>query len=301
MSDCGRHAVTVIAFVGSVFSPYYAWSGRRDPEDHVAINVALYSAGRPRWAMTERDRASLERSTRSFRVGPSSLRWDDTGGLTLDFDEVALPFPGAGWLPGRIRGTIRLAPGMLTDTVFDVDHGGAHRWWPIAPSAGIDVTLAQGGPSWRGHGYLDSNWGVEPLETGFHRWDWARGRLSDGRTAILYDAACRSGLRRELALCIGRDGTLEHRSLPAARPLGRGAWGIKRFMHADGEGDARLLRSLEDGPFYTRAIVESRIWGERLTAMHETFSGDRFARTLVKAMLPFRMPRRRFRALDGDG
>ncbi|MCA1244006.1 carotenoid 1,2-hydratase [Stappia stellulata] len=292
MSDCGRHAVTVIAFVGSVFSPYYAWSGRQDPENHVAINVALYSAGRPRWAMTERGRAALNRSGASFRVGPSSLRWDDAGGLTLDFDEIALPFPGAGWLPGRIRGTIRLVPRGVTGTVFDIDDRGAHRWWPIAPAAGIEVDLARGGPSWRGHGYLDSNWGVEPLETGFRRWDWARGRLADGRTAILYDASCRSGTRRKLALCIGSDGTIEQRRLPKAWTLGRGTWGVERFMHADAQGDARVLRALEDGPFYTRAIVESRIWGEPVTAMHETFSGDRFARPLVKAMLPFRMPRR---------
>ena len=49
-SDDGRFGLTIIAFVGSVFSPYYAWRGRRDPLDHCAINVALYgrdaSAGR---------------------------------------------------------------------------------------------------------------------------------------------------------------------------------------------------------------------------------------------------------------
>ena len=27
LSDDGRHGLTIIAFVGSVFSPYYAWSG----------------------------------------------------------------------------------------------------------------------------------------------------------------------------------------------------------------------------------------------------------------------------------
>jgi carotenoid 1,2-hydratase len=46
----------VIAFVGSVFSPYYHWAGRRDPEDHVCINVALYRPGGNRWSMTERGR-----------------------------------------------------------------------------------------------------------------------------------------------------------------------------------------------------------------------------------------------------
>ena len=31
VSDDRRHGVAIIAFVGSVFSPYYAWAGRRDP------------------------------------------------------------------------------------------------------------------------------------------------------------------------------------------------------------------------------------------------------------------------------
>ena len=45
LSDDGAHALTIIAFIGSVFSPYYAWArqrGRGDPENHVAVNVALY-------------------------------------------------------------------------------------------------------------------------------------------------------------------------------------------------------------------------------------------------------------------
>jgi hypothetical protein len=56
LSDCGRYGLSVIAFVGSVFSPYYHWAGRRDPDDHVCINVALYRPGGNRWSMTERGR-----------------------------------------------------------------------------------------------------------------------------------------------------------------------------------------------------------------------------------------------------
>ncbi|WP_349359984.1 carotenoid 1,2-hydratase [Stappia sp.] len=282
----------MIAFVGSVFSPYYAWKGRRDPEDHVAINVALYSATGPRWAMTERGRASLLRDATTFRVGPSALHWSDAEGLTISFDELSLPFPGAGALPRRIAGTIRLKPDAVTGEVFDIDAAGRHRWWPIAPSARIEMEVARGGASWAGHGYLDSNWGTEGLEAGFRRWDWARGRLGDGRTAILYDATCRAGGRRELALSIGPDGTIDRRALPAAAPLGRGLWGVERFLHADAPQEARIARSLEDGPFYTRAVVDSRVWGEPMRGLHESFSGDRFARNLVKLMLPFRMPRR---------
>ncbi|MEL0162212.1 MAG: hypothetical protein VW842_04990, partial [Halieaceae bacterium] len=47
-SDCGRFGLTVIAFIGSVFSPYYFRSRRRAQvraEDHVSLNVILYGRG----------------------------------------------------------------------------------------------------------------------------------------------------------------------------------------------------------------------------------------------------------------
>ena len=33
LSDDGTKAVSVIAFIGSVFSPWYSWSGRKNPHD----------------------------------------------------------------------------------------------------------------------------------------------------------------------------------------------------------------------------------------------------------------------------
>ena len=63
LSDDGRHGLTLIAFIGSVFSPYYALArrrGRGDPQHHCALNVALYGAGGRGWAMTERGRGSLQ-------------------------------------------------------------------------------------------------------------------------------------------------------------------------------------------------------------------------------------------------
>ncbi len=47
LSDDGHYGITLIAFIGSVFSPYYAWSGRRSPDNHCALNVALYGRQRP--------------------------------------------------------------------------------------------------------------------------------------------------------------------------------------------------------------------------------------------------------------
>ncbi len=57
LSDDGAHGLTIIAFIGSVFSPYYAWARRHgpaDPANHCALNVALYGPRGKRWCMTER-------------------------------------------------------------------------------------------------------------------------------------------------------------------------------------------------------------------------------------------------------
>src|SRR5512138_334009 len=78
-SDDGKHGLTLIAFVGSVFSPFYAAARRRGAAaaiDHSAINVALYGQPR-RWAMTERGRAAIERTSDACRVGPSRMLWQD--------------------------------------------------------------------------------------------------------------------------------------------------------------------------------------------------------------------------------
>ncbi|MCY0152700.1 hypothetical protein OEG86_11175 [Hoeflea alexandrii] len=82
----------MIAFVGSVFSPYYHWAGRRDPDDHVCINVALYRPDGNRWSMTERGRRQTERNATSFQVGPSAIRREGAD-IIIDFDEVSVPRP----------------------------------------------------------------------------------------------------------------------------------------------------------------------------------------------------------------
>jgi len=85
----------MIAFVGSVFSPYYAWAQRRsksvDPENHCAINLAIYSPGNKRWTMTERSAASISRNQTDFVIGPSSLRWHGDH-LRVDIYEVTLNY-----------------------------------------------------------------------------------------------------------------------------------------------------------------------------------------------------------------
>eukprot|EP01035_Chromulina_nebulosa_P001147 gene1148-1551_t len=103
------HALVVIAFIGSVFSPYYAWAHRRaehqggaSPLNHCAVNVALYGPAKG-WAMTERGHRQLQRSATHLQIGPSQLRWVGDM-LELQLDETTTPWPR------RLRGTVRLHP-----------------------------------------------------------------------------------------------------------------------------------------------------------------------------------------------
>ena len=281
----------MIAFVGSVFSPYYAWSGRRDPEDHVSINICLYGP-RGAWAMTERGRADLTRDERHIRVGPSAMSWQD-GALVVEFDERAVP------LPRRLKGRLRLVPDVLNERDFPISDG--HRWRPVAPAARIELDAPDLGLSWSGHGYHDTNWGVEGLEYGFRRWDWSRARFPDATSAILYDVEPRGAPAHTLALRFGTDGVPRAFEPPPRASLGRGLWGVARKIQCEAGSEPELVRSLEDAPFYTRAEVRSRLLGHDVVSVHETLDGDRFGSRWVKGLLPFRMPRRARRHRPGGG
>jgi carotenoid 1,2-hydratase len=312
VSDDGRDALVVIGFVGSVFSPYYARARRTagpdgaDPLCHCAINVALYRDRRPLWTMTERGAAALVRHAGRLQVGRSAMRWRDDA-LEVDIDEWSVP------LPRRVRGRVRLVPRTTAGAPITLDRAGRHQWWPIAPLADVEVDFEQPRWRWRAAGYLDSNRGREPLERTFAQWHWARAHLGDGSCGVVYDTVERVGHGHDLRLAReddavdgrGRDGMTTSMALrlrdgfaPATLPplamhdLPRGAWGVARRMRADAGSKPRVVRSLEDGPFYTRSLVEARWHGRGVVAVHESLDLDRFVRPVVQAMLPFRMPRR---------
>jgi len=94
LSDDGAHGITIIAFLGTVFSPWYAFArrgGGGDPLNHCCMHVALY--GKPaRWAMTDRPRGALRRGADFLQIGPSAMRWDGTK-LVVDLAEVTAPGP----------------------------------------------------------------------------------------------------------------------------------------------------------------------------------------------------------------
>ena len=272
-----------------MFSPYYAWDGRRSPEDHVSINIGLYAPGAQRWTMTERGKTALHRDATSFTVGPSAMRWQD-GALTLDFDEVSLPWITTNLLPKRVSGSVTVRPATITDTVYDIDDAGHHKWWPIAPDARIAVDAD--GVQWQGHGYMDCNWGTRGLEEDFHRWDWSRGTLADGSAVILYDTQRRNGSHGLISIRFDKTGQATPFDAPPPVPVKRGLWGVDRAIACDPGHTPTVEKTLEDGPFYNRSVIRTRLSGQDATMMHESFSGDRFGSRIVKLMLPVRMPRR---------
>ena len=282
LSDDGQHGLTIIAFVGSVFSPYYAWSGRGDPLNHCAVNVALYGPRGHRWAMTERARGAVRREADVLTIGPSALAWDGQG-LTVAIDEITVPFPS------RLSGTVRIEPAGLNPHEFILDAKGRHVWRPIAPTARVVAQFSHPALSWRGSGYIDMNAGAEPLENGFNAWTWSRAGLGQG-AAVLYDADRCEGGRLSLALRFDASGGFQQVTPPPIVTLPKTGWRLDRHTRSD-DGAARVTRRFEDTPFYSRALVEAQLFGERAASVHESLSLRRFSNPIVRLMLPFRMPR----------
>jgi carotenoid 1,2-hydratase len=322
LSDDGRHALTIIAFIGSVFSPYYAAARREahakgthgaNPMDYCAINVALYEdVGQPVsqskadrshsrghwWAMTERASRHVSVSDTSFAVGPSALTWNGSQ-LVIDIDEVTVP------IPSRLRGQIVVEPYATFVESYPLDPAGQHHWRPIAPCSRVEVKMKQPGLTWGGTAYVDSNHGSAPLESAFCGWDWSRAKCTGRRkddgpaapTIVVYDIDRVDGTHLSLAkrfdISANGDGHISDFVAPHHSPLPRSGWRIPRSTACDAGAACTVIKTVEDAPFYARSIVSSSVKGADVIAVHESLSLERFSRRWVQTLLPFRMPRRR--------
>lgn len=287
LSADGRFGLSIIAFVGSVFSPYYALARRRgaaDPLNHCALNVALYGPGARRWSMTERGARHVAVERARFTIGPSALHWDGDG-LTIAIEEVGMPFPR------RISGTVRVRPRALTGLHVVLNPDGGHVWAPLAPLCDVEVALDAPALRWSGPGYLDMNRGDAPIAEGFIDWSWSRAPTQAG-AAVLYGGRRRDGSAFDLGWRFDAQGGATALAPPPLAALPTSGWRIARETRSDAGHPAQLVETYEDTPFYARSLVRSRLAGETATAMHESLSLDRFANPVVQMMLPFRMPRR---------
>ncbi|HJQ59350.1 MAG TPA: hypothetical protein VJ890_20760 [Vineibacter sp.] len=286
MSDDGLTGLVIIAFVGSVFSPYYARARRRNagnPLDHCAVNVALYSNGSKRWTMTERRQSSLHRSADVLAIGPSCLSWNGDS-LHISISETAVP------VPSSLRGAVRVFPAAIANHTVVLKSEGRHVWRPIAPTARVEVVLQSPALDWSGTGYVDTNHGDAPLETAFSDWSWSRAAMG-GEAAVLYDVRLRHGAPVSLALRFDRHGRAHDFAPPPLVRLPTTKWQVPRSTRADDGHVAKVLRTLEDAPFYARTAISTRLLGMPTVAVHESLSLNRFSREWVQMLLPFRMPR----------
>ncbi len=233
--------------------------------------------------MTERRRSSLHREASALTIGPSHLRWD-ADGLTATFDERTAP------LPARVRGTIRLTPTAPCSRTFTLDANGRHVWRPIAPRARVEVSLTHPARTWSGNGYFDSNAGSEPLENAFLGWNWSRAHLPD-ETRLFYDVDRLGGGFQALALRVRGDGEISEIESPPRALLPPTFWRVPRVARGDSSDPPALRQTLEDTPFYTRSILDGRYDGQPAEVIHESLSLARLRSPIVRAMLPFRMPR----------
>jgi carotenoid 1,2-hydratase len=87
------------------------------------------------------------------------------------------------------------------------------------------------------------------------------------------------------------DGAMENIVTSAAIAVPATRWGIERACYSSANAAPTVAATLESGPFYVRSMINTEWLGEPITAVHESLSLTRFAKPIVQAMLPFRMPR----------
>ncbi len=281
-----------------MFSPHYYRARKRsaypDPARHCGFNLALYSRGKNAWVFTEHHPSAIHRSEEAFVIGDSVVRWDGDALVARVEERTAV-------LGQRVSGEIRLHPHNCFQHPVALDPNGRHHWWAVAPHARVELKLDRPGLKFSGSGYHDTNFGREPLEAGFQDWSWSRAELEEG-AAILYDARPRAGEGEASMIQRGflfrQNGELDALEAPRELTLPNTRWGIARPTRCDALGEAsadevRVLRDLEDTPFYSRSLIQTRLRGQSVRAVHESLSLDRFDTRWVQLMLPFRLRRGR--------
>ena len=283
ISDDGNKAISIIGFIGSVFSPWYYWANRKNPENHVCVNVAMYGKGW-RWTMTERGEKKLKRDKDTLQIGPSSFRWEKDH-LIINFNEYSIPHFD------NVKGTVKIFPKFISDLECNFLNDESHIWRPFAPLSRIEVDINKPGWQWNGHGYFDANFGSRALEKDFSYWTWGRFPTKDG-SYTFYDAIPRREPSVNVALLFKKNGVVERvQNPPDISRLSRSLWLVKRETRSDKDFKPKQTKHMLDTPFYTRSGVETSIFGEKSVGVHEALDLNRFSSSLLKPMLAIKAPR----------
>jgi carotenoid 1,2-hydratase len=116
--------------------------------------------------------------------------------------------------------------------------------------------------------------------------------MANGDTSVVYDVRPKKGPDRGVSQRFSPDGSYQSFEAPARYPFPASAWRIQRAMCSESQSATEILSTLEDTPFYARSLLQTRLLGEDLTAVHETLDIPRLVSLPVQLMLPWKMPRR---------
>ena len=282
VSADGRDAVVCIFFWGAVFSPYYAGRLRAgalpSPGQHAAVHLATYRDGkRTAWLLAERDASHQPPSSDTFRVGPSSLTLDRSGKATLEVDDKG---------PSRLSGRLRLhalEPALSQEPVALSPGLADHRWHALLPRARVEVELQRPGLSFEGCGYLDTNWGSEPMEQRLAGWNWARTH-SEAGTRVVYDVRARDGRRFVHTLGTGLPLRTDSAIGQPATGITTG-WGVAlpAALSCGTQAMGTPGAVIESAPFYAR--YDLRDPAGAVCGLGESLDLLRFDRAMVRWML----------------
>ncbi len=315
MSDDQDFALTVIGFVGHVFSPSYYRARQPDllkdhidrvaiPEQFCAFNFALHAltprgeqrlGAKELWSLSEysdkrsqswRDRVHREEDC--LTLGGSNFKYTQEG-LSIKISERSKPF--FQHMPSHIEGEIKVTFGDQFKRTLSLDQSGHHHWMGVSPTSRITVELDHPALSFTGHAYHDSNWGDDSLESAFQSWTWSRAEV-EGGTLVMYDAVEKNSPPCHRALLYHRGGEITELSDFDSFDLPHGFWGVQRPTRVDrGSSGAKVIKNLVDSPFYTRDVIQTRVCQQETYAIHESLDLTRFESPWVRFLIPFRIRR----------
>lgn len=311
LSDDGQRALSVIFFVGSVFSPDYAARLRRGEvaraEEHVAVNVALYDRDkRLAWVMSEYGPSALIAGDDDGpHIATSRVERLANGGLRLTLRERTAPFLVALTGVGTpIAGTIQLEPHAPPLDPIELASGGGreqHWWQARMPRARARVRFTRPDWSFDGVGYHDVNHGDGRLERAFSSWSWARFHDA-ARTTILYALHERDRPARALVVDArdNRPAIVQPALLLPEGERRRAPWGLPlpRWFALDSEGATlrcSVGRLYEASPFYARYQAALAVRGgaepREARGVGEYLDLDRFDSRGIQFLLRFKTRR----------
>jgi carotenoid 1,2-hydratase len=288
VSDDGQLALVVIAMVGNPFSPRYARAREHGPASamrYASMNVALYGRSRAQhaWTLEERTIVAEDCAPTRLALGRSAIYWQGDR-LIIDVDERTTSVFS---MRRRLRGRIVFYPEVLSGLELAIDAQGLHRWWPLAPLGRLEAKFAEPDVRFSAPAYCDANAGDVALDESFSTWSWSRARGRDA-AYLTYDVQALEGDAPSHALRVSKHGPVTEIDTTISQ-LGRSRWGLERMARADRGATPQIVRSFEDGPFYTRASIRTRLGGETVRAMHETLAAHRLRRGWVRFCTGYRM------------